>query len=120
MPKVDDAMPAPPREDGSCEFRGLMEPIATIESPATLGTPLAIEILLQAHCMPGPISNPEAPAVQDTVAALVMMNAIERTEAPLNRFRTTKLGSAWVDALCRVPIPRRVYLDEQGRELEVR
>lgn len=91
-----------------------------IWKPTTLETPLAIEILLQAHCSPGPISNPEAPSVQATVAALVMMNAIERTEAPLNRFRTTKLGRAWVEALCRVPIPRQVYLDEQGRELQAR
>ena len=30
---------------------------------------------------------------------------------------TTRLGHAWVDALCNTPPPRLVFIDEAGRVL---
>lgn len=86
----------------------------------TIWTPLAIKILLQAHVYPWLVENYEAPAVRDEVERLTGLKAVEPVFVEGRRetmIGATALGKAWVEALCRVQIPRAVFLDEQGREL---
>jgi len=83
----------------------------------TLGTPLKIEVLLHYHATPGPHRHYDAPAVQKAIQELLDHKALQGTSYS-NQYDTTPLGAAWVKALCNVPMPRQVFVDEQGRVLE--
>lgn len=113
MPCINSDPPNPPGE---------LEPtdpaiLATIYSPAR------IQILLRCHVSPEPLPNFDAPVSQETIAEFLRLGVIE-PHGPIQpgpqAYRTTMLGRAWVAALCNVPIPRTVYLDEQGREISFR
>lgn len=80
----------------------------------TLQSPNEIEVLIHCHCTPGPHPRAHAPAVQYALNKLAECGAIEpRAEG----WRTTALGTAWLCALQRVPLPRSVYVDSDGRPL---
>lgn len=83
----------------------------------TLGTPLKIEVLLHYHNTPGPYRHYDASAVKEAIQELLDQGAIQDTRYP-NEYNTTPLGAAWVKALCNVPPPKQVFIDEQGRVLE--
>jgi hypothetical protein len=81
-------------------------------------SPNNINVLLHYHCSPEPHERIEAPAVQEAVELLLSEGAIRPDEAQgPNCYRTTPLGMAWVEALCRVTTPRAVFVDQQGRIL---
>lgn len=81
-----------------------------------IGTPNNIEVLLHCHTTPAPHPRRHAPAVADALALLRTLGAIEAT-ADENVETTTALGRAWVEALCRVPLPRAAFVDERGEVL---
>lgn len=86
----------------------------------TIYSPLRVRLLL--HCFVSshlPIPNIEQPAQSEDVQDLVRLSAIART-TDAACYETTKLGRAWVEAICNVKVPRVAYLDEMGRELEAR
>jgi len=84
----------------------------------TIATPNNIEVLLWCHCRVGLHERIEAPAVHDTLMEFLQMGAIEREVGePEHHFTTTPLGRAWVQALCNVPPPKSVFVDESGRAL---
>lgn len=81
-----------------------------------INSPLRIELLLHCHTTPAPHERYEALA--DEIYEFIRMGVIESTEQP-NVYRTTKLGQAWVEALCKVPPPRPVFQDHAGNIIAV-
>jgi hypothetical protein len=82
----------------------------------TIYSPNNIDVLLHCHTCPRPHERFNAPAVQDAIRDLLNAGAIEPDGD--ERFSTTPLGRAWVQALCSVPPPRTAFIDEQGRVIE--
>ena len=81
-------------------------------------TPSDIEVLLHCYYSPTPHPRRQAPAIAESLNSFLDLGAIQpstRPGTPDGTFSTTPLGSAWVKALCAVPPPKRVFLDEQGR-----
>lgn len=82
-----------------------------------IDTPCKIEVLLHCHCVPLPHPQSLAPAVEDALTFLQAAGAIKPVGGREDVFTTTPLGIAWVRALCNVPRPKLVYLDEMGRQV---
>lgn len=83
---------------------------------STIFSPARIRILLHCHTIPDPLPNWDAPVVQETLSEFKDAGVIEQTTH--NCYVTTPLGKAWVNAICRVEIPRPAFIDEQGRVLD--
>lgn len=79
-------------------------------------SPLRIELLL--HCYTTPAPHERHEALAEEIQEFISIGAIEATERP-NVYRTTKLGQAWVKALCNVPPPRPVFQDHAGNIIAV-
>lgn len=87
----------------------------------SLGSPLAIKILLHCHCSSEEVPNFGAQAVAETVSYLLDIQAITHSgERSSNSFQTTDLGAAWVQALCDLPPPRLAYVDQGGKVIKVK
>lgn len=89
----------------------------------TIETPYRINLLLHFHCSPEPYPLRSAPAFQEEVDSLLKEGAIKpRVEITgglhSGEYRTTPLGEAWVQALCNVPPPQMVFVDQLGNILE--
>lgn len=91
-----------------------------------INSPANIRILLHCHCDARPLSALFPGNVDDdgksldpmrieSVHELLTMGAIERDEAQAGRFRTTRLGAAWVKALCDTPPPTPAFTNALGR-----
>jgi hypothetical protein len=80
----------------------------------SIGTPNNIEVLIHCHVTPLPHPRRNAPAVANALRLLRDLGAIEATE---DGETTTALGRAWVEALCRVQMPRAVFVDGNGEVL---
>lgn len=88
----------------------------------TLNSPKEIEVLIHYHCCPEPHPQADAPAVKRAVEKLLACKALEPVAVPPDNpqyYRTTELGSAWVEALKRVPVPKIAYIDGSGNILEL-
>ncbi len=84
-------------------------------------SPLNIDILLWCRTHVEPYPRLEATAVSDTIKQFLEMKVIEPDiESPPGVYKTTPLGTAWVEALCNVPPPTLVFMDQFGRVLEKR
>lgn len=121
MPMTDPLLiPKPPNEfDVETTSRaGCVEAGERIRE--AIYSPARIQILLRCHVSPEPLPNCDAPVSAETIREFLQLGVIEPygpIEPGPQRYRTTALGRAWVQALCNVPCPRVVYLDEQGRDL---
>lgn len=85
----------------------------------TIATPFRVKLLI--HCSVHPcveIPDVESKAVQYELKDLQQIGAIEAIDR--QGWTATALGRAWVQAICNVKIPRMVFIDEQGKELNVR
>lgn len=80
----------------------------------TLGCCAHIRLLLDIY-VSGEIPNPGTDSTNDGLELLRGCRAIEIVG---DRMMTTDIGSAWVKALCQVPIPRVAYLDQTGKEIK--
>ena len=84
-------------------------------------SPSDIEVLIHCHCRPCPHPRRDAPAVLNALSRFLSTGVIIRTPENDNReteglaYTTTTLGTAWINALCSVPAPRKVFMDEQDR-----
>lgn len=81
-------------------------------------TPYRIKLLLHYHCTPEPYPQRDAPIFQSEMDSLVKEGALEHIEESWSGYRTTPLGAAWVRALCNVPPPQMVFVDQLGNILE--
>ena len=80
----------------------------------TLDSPLRIKILLHYHVSPEPWPGPCRPDVE--ILEFLAAGVIEHSgDSDPGSFKTTPLGQAWVAALCNVPLPRTVFVDELDR-----
>lgn len=77
-------------------------------------SPNNIEVLLHFHTCPHPHPRIDAPAVKEAIMQFLEIGAIVVFD---DTYITTRLGHAWVDALCNTPPPRLVFIDEAGRVL---
>lgn len=75
-----------------------------------------IGILFHYGCQGGE-PHPESPAATITVSRFLEAGVLERMSEPPG-FRITPLGLAWIKALCRVPIPKAVFIDDKGQVIE--
>lgn len=83
--------------------------------------PLNISVLLHFHISPEPWPGPGD--VTNIINEFIEIGALEaRKLDPLRIisgpiYATTAMGRAWVRALCNVPPPRMVFVDEMDRIL---
>lgn len=82
----------------------------------TIHSPNNIDVLLHYHTRMGPHEGINAPAVIDAISFLLQLGAI-KPRAAKNEYETTELGKAWVQALCNVPPPKQVFVDQLGKIL---
>jgi len=82
----------------------------------TIETPNNIDVLIHYHCSPEPHPRVDAPAIVGAIEDLTSVGALEVREGKL---RTTKMGEAWLKALCKVPPPRQAWVDAHGNVLIV-
>jgi len=78
-------------------------------------SPSNIDVLLHFHTTPGPHERQRAPAVAEAIRDFLNVGALEKTE---EGYKITPLGKAWVAALCNVPPPKSVFVDEAGRIIQ--
>jgi hypothetical protein len=80
-----------------------------------IGTPNNVNVLLHCYYSSEPHPRRDAPAVKECLDTFLEEGVIERdTESEKNIFRTTALGDAWVEAICKTQKPKQVFLDEGG------
>jgi len=87
-------------------------------------SPLRIEILIRFYlraCQPlgeSDLVHPDSPAAREEIRNLGAEGAIMpvRHEGVCG-YCTTPLGRAWIKAICNVPPPRQVWMDEMNRIL---
>lgn len=82
-------------------------------------TPLLIEVLLHHYCSGAPFRDMSAPAVKDAFEFLLAEGALVclNTGAERTLFGLSPKGKAWVLALCNVPPPKEVFVDQLGNVL---
>lgn len=80
-------------------------------SPAM--TPLTLSLLVHTCTCEGPHPNRGMPAVEDAIRQLIRLGAVAHA-AQSNCLTPSKLGQAWLAALCTVAPPRRAWIDSQG------
>jgi len=89
----------------------------------TAQCPAHIEFLLHCHTRFDSFERLDAPVYQELIPVWLEAGIIEPHEpfgasiATAKTYKTTALGKAWVQALCNVPVPKAVFIDEQGRIL---
>ena len=81
-------------------------------------TPNGIEILIHFHVCPLPHPRLHAPAVVEEIESFLRNGLIK--EIGPGHYRTTERGAAHIAQLCNVPWPKQVWIDEQGRFIDVR
>lgn len=72
-------------------------------------TPNNIEVLLHYHVSPTSHPRSYAPAVRNVTKKFLELGVIKKDG---KSYQTTKLGEAWVKALCNTCIPKVAYVDE--------
>ena len=86
---------------------------------SAIHSPNNIMVLINCYLFQ-PIEMYEAISVQEAIQMFLSYGAIEKEDTKQGdnqMYKTTPLGNAWMDALCRVPRPKSAYLDEMGRVL---
>lgn len=81
-------------------------------------SPANIEFLLWCHTHVTPFPQIEMPMYAELASSFLELGVI-KTEG-LNVFETTELGKAWVEALCKVEMPRTAYVDQHGTILKMK
>lgn len=91
-----------------------------------IGCPANISFLIRCHVYYDSafeMERNQSPHHTELIAEWLEAGVIERheifgaTPCTPTSYRTTPLGAAWLEALCRVPMPRLAFLDEAGRVL---
>lgn len=85
-----------------------------------LGSANAIGVLLHCYLSHEPHPHADSEAVGKTLSFLASCGAIHLTPKAqkFNCYETTPMGKAWVQALCDVPAPRSVFVNEAGNPLD--
>lgn len=82
-------------------------------------SPFSIELLIWYHCRCEQHPKHDIPLVIEETKRFLVLGAIRFSERedPPNLYETTPLGAAWVKAICRTPLPKTAFIDEQGNVL---
>lgn len=83
-----------------------------------IDTPAQIQLLLYFFCYQE-TRHPdfEMDGIQYTLKRFLEWEVVERVYELEDVYRTTPLGAAWVQALCRVQCPRIAFVDERNEVL---
>jgi hypothetical protein len=87
-------------------------------------SPNDIEVLLHCHCTLVPHPRSDAPVIIQAITYFRKVGAIELvemedpTEFEFDVFATTRLGAAWVQAICNTPMPTTVFVGADGKEIK--
>lgn len=81
-------------------------------------TPLHLRLLLHSH-LSFEVYSPWTSTTEDYLKQLESLGAVERVEDSFTNYKTTKLGDAWLTAICSTPPPRLAFLDATGKEILV-
>ena len=86
-----------------------------------IGSPCNAEFLLWCHYSPIPHPRLNSIAITKALNYFLRLGVIKPHETKEDVWRTTKLGAAWVLAMCNTSIPevKSVFVDEFGNILEV-
>lgn len=84
-------------------------------------TPYEITILLHCFTRPGPFAesgiSKDAPIFNGTLEELCKQDLIMRADTPCG-WKTTNRGTIYIDSLCSICLPQRVWLNAQGEVKE--
>jgi len=82
-----------------------------------LGTPLKIELLLHYHTTSAPHPHADNRCWKEAHEELLEFEVIY-FDSEHDCYRTTPFGKAWVQALCQLPPPKQVFVDQLGKVIE--
>lgn len=80
-------------------------------------SPAYVHFLLRCHWSPEP--HQDSPVNKEAASHFIALGAIDPHSDKERLYRCTKLGRAWVRAICDTPIPRQVFLDASGQEISI-
>jgi hypothetical protein len=85
-------------------------------------SPCNIEVLL--HCYYSSDAHPreDTPGVQSSYRLLELCSLIEpvyNDKSSENKYRTTERGRAHIQQLCTLPLPSSVWVDSNGKVIEL-
>lgn len=91
--------------------------------PEIIYCPFNVDILMWYHSRCEPHPRIDIPAVISFTNELLRLGIIEPCKMATdvdgtNIYQTTPIGSAWVKAICNVPMPKTAFVDEQGRVIQ--
>ena len=81
-------------------------------------SPLEVDILMHCCTRRCPFPNSDNAVVASQIRDFLNLGAICPVAGQQDVYCTTPLGDAWVKAICAVPPPRQVFVDELGRIIE--
>ncbi len=81
-------------------------------------TPNDIEVLIHYHGSGTPHPRIEAKAVSASTKMLEQLNLIYGMTD--GSFNTTERGKAYMQLLCCLPLPEKVWLDKDGKQIKIK
>lgn len=88
----------------------------------TKWTPLHIEIVMHYFCRADRMHNEDAPAVVRFTQGLIedgILSPRLLASETQPQFEVTELGRAFIGSILSTPIPRRVYIGMDGKEVKL-
>ena len=77
--------------------------------------PAALEFLLYSYYIPSRHPNIQAPVVQEAIAKFVAEDILYIEDCEV--YHVTARGAALIKTLCNTPLPRCVWVDQNGKEI---
>jgi hypothetical protein len=78
-------------------------------------TPLHIELMIHYCCSCSHFPRADAPAVIDYTRQLIECGLVEETaDDPRRNYRATPMGEAFLELVCRTPLPRLAWVAPTG------
>ncbi len=80
-------------------------------------TPLELELLLQCFYFAEPLKLPSDMHAK-ALAKLIESKVVETNPMKIGTYRTTPLGTAWVEEILETPMPKLQYVGASGKVYE--
>lgn len=88
---------------------------STLATGSGSWTPLHIELMIHYCCSCSPFPRADAPAVIDYTRQLIECGLVEETaDDPRRNYRATPMGEAFLELVCRTPLPRLAWVAPTG------
>jgi len=80
-------------------------------------TPMFIGLFLHIHTSPEEFDIPDTITRQRCLEEMEAKDLIKQNDKWEHGYLLTERGEAWLKMLLSTPLPRKVYLDPQGKEI---